>query len=154
MMTDSPNSRSADWYMTMSRVYMMQADHELAREDYRQAGGKAWGAVSTSVKSFSEQRGWLHRHHRSVGNAIRELADEFGQEHLKHWFAMVEDLHDNFYEGDRTEAEVIAGIETAKNLLEALETLRREPPRDIPNRSNNQKRRWETLNGRPWRVEQ
>ena len=139
-----------EWYTTMSQVYMRQAGHELAREDYRQAGEKAWGAVSTAIKSIAEQRGWRHNHHRSTGNALRELADEFGQEQLKHWFAAVEDLHDDFYEGDRTEAEVQDGVDTARSLLEALAALRCEPARDIPDRSNNQKQRWAMLNGRPW----
>ena len=82
-MTASPENYTPEKYLSLRQEYIRQADEELLREDYRQAGEKAWGAVSTAIKCISEQRGWNHRHHRLTGDALRELADEFDQEHLK-----------------------------------------------------------------------
>ena len=153
-MTTAPDGNAAEKYLGLSRIYIRQAEEELSREDYRQAGEKAWGAVSTAIKGVAEQRGWNHRHHRLTGSALRELADEFAadfnSDQLKQWFDVVEGLHDNFYEDDRTEAEVESSVSRARWLLAFLDSVRPHPPRPIPNRSNNQKRRWESLNGVPW----
>ena len=153
-MTAFPENYTPEKYLSLSQQYIRQADEELLREDYCQAGEKGWGAVSTAMKSISVQRGWNHRHHRLTGAALGELADEFSadfdNDQLKQWFYVVEGLHDNFYEGDLTEEEVAAGVDKASRLLNFLETVRAQPPRTIPNRSNNQKRRWEALNGVPW----
>ena len=106
-MATAPESDASEKYLDLSRIYIRQAEEELSREDYRQAGEKAWGAVSTAVKGVAEQRGW---NHRLTGAALRELADEFAadfnSDQLKQWFDVVEGLHDNFYEDDGTEAEV------------------------------------------------
>ena len=153
-MTNSNDGYAPEWYVALSRQYIKQAGEELAREDYCQAGEKAWGAVSTAIKSISQQRGWNHRHHRSIGDALRELADEFAgdfdNDQLKQWFAVVETMHENFYAGTFTEEEVANGVRRAQGLLEFLDALRDMPPRPVPNRSNNQKRRWSALNGVAW----
>ena len=153
-MATAPESNASEKYLNLSRIYIRQAEEELSREDYRQAGEKAWGAVSTAIKGIAEQRDWNHRHHRLTGAALRELADEFAadfnNDQLKQWFDVVEGLHDNFYEDDRTEAEVESAVVRARWLLGFLQAVRSQPPQAIPNRSNNQKRRWESLNGIPW----
>ncbi len=153
-MATAPESDASEKYLDLSRTYLRQAEEELSREDYRQAGEEAWGAVSTAIKGIAEHRGWNHRHHRLTGAALRELADEFAadfnNDQLKQWFDVVEGLHDNFYQDDRTEAEVESAVVRARWLLGFLQAVRSQSPRDIPNRSNNQKRRWESLHGIPW----
>jgi uncharacterized protein (UPF0332 family) len=153
-MTTSSENYTPESYSDLSRQYIRQAGEELAREDYCQAGEKAWGAVSTAIKSIAQQRGWNHRHHRLTGDALRELADEFANDsdsnQLKQWFNTVELMHENFYENTWTEAEVADGVHRAQGLLEFLDALRHQSPRPMPNRSNNQKRRWSALNGVAW----
>ena len=153
-MTAQPMKRTPEWYWSLSQEYICQADDEFEREDYRQSGEKAWGAVSTALKSIAEQRRWIHTHHRSVGDALRELADEFAsdvdEDQVKHWFSYVDSLHINFYEGELVDSDVALGIRDARRLLAFLESIRREPPRDIPDRSNTKKIRWEALNGVRW----
>ena len=132
-MTAQPIKNTPDWYWSMSQQYIRQADDEFTREDYRQSGEKAWGAVSTAVKSVAQQRGWIHTHHRSVGDALGELADEFAAEidedQVKHWFSYIDSLHTNFYEGELVDSDVALGIRDAKRLLAFLESIRQEPPR-------------------------
>ena len=153
-MIAQPIKNTPEWYWSLSQEYILQADDEFEREDYRQSGEKAWGAVSTAVKSVAEQRGWIHGHHRRIGDALRELADEFAddvdEDQVKHWFSYVDLLHKNFYEGGMTDTDVALGIRDAKRLLAFLDSIRREPTRDIPDRSNTKKTRWEALNGVRW----
>ena len=138
----------------MSQQYIRQADDEFERQDYSQSGEKAWGAVSTAVKSVAQQRGWIHSHHRSVGDALTELADEFAadvdEDQVKHWFSYVDLLHKNFYEGGMTDSDVALGIRDSRRILAFLESIRHQAPRDIPDRSNTKKSRWESLNGLRW----
>ena len=85
---------------------------------------------------------------------MRELADEFAgdvdEDQVKRWFSYIESLHTNFYEGELVDSDVALGIRDAKRLLEFLDSIRWEPPRDIPDRSNTKKSRWEALNGVRW----
>ncbi len=142
----------SDEYVGLSRRYIQQAEQELAREDYLQAGEKAWGAVATAVKAVAEQRGWRHKHHDLTGEALFWLADEFARPDLKDAFALLEQLHRNFYEDQLTEQEVTRRIDQARDLRQELEGLRTTPPPAggfVPE-SNRQRRRWEKLTGRTW----
>ncbi len=141
-----------DEYVALSQNYLRQAEEELTREDYLQAGEKAWGAVATAIKAVAEQRGWRHKHHDLTGEALFWLADEFARPDLKDAFALLEQLHRNFYEDQLTEQEVIRRIDQTRDLRQELENLLTAPPpavQFIPT-SNRHKRRWEKLNGRPW----
>ena len=139
----SPNK--SEEYMELSQDYLSQAELELGQGDLKQAGEKTWGSVATAIKSISVQRGWRHDHHTLIGDALREVADEFGREDWKHWFHTAEALHSNFYENRLAEPDIQDGIERAKRLLAELELVRGEPPRSIPNRSRTQARRLDYL---------
>ena len=153
-MIAQPIKNTPEWYWSLSQEYILQADDEFEREDYRQSGEKAWGAVDTAIKSVAEQRGWLHTHHRRIGDALRELADEFAgdvdQDQVKHWFSYIESMHTNFYEGELVDSDVALGIKDARRILAFLDSIRWEPPREIPDRSNTKKDRWEALNSVRW----
>ena len=153
-MTTAPRQHTPEWYMNASRQYIRQAEVEFELEDYRQAGKKAWGAVASAVKFIAQQRGWRHEHHRSISNALREVADEFAGDfdssQVKLWLTYAEALHINFYEGDLTAEDVADGLDKTKILLAVLQTISSEPPRYIPGRSNTQKARWEYLTGLNW----
>ncbi len=149
-MTILPQS---DEYAALSQHYIQQAESELEREDYLQAGEKAWGALVTAIKAIAEQRGWNHKHHDLTYEALMWLADEFARPELKNYFSIIGDLHRNFYEDKMTEPEVEQGVGQTRRLLQDLETLRTTPPpgQFIPE-SNRQKRRWEKLTGRSWEA--
>ena len=85
-------------YRDQSRVYLEQANEELARDDLRQASEKGWGAASQIVKAVAEERGWEHRGHRQLHDAVSMLVDETGDEEMT-LFAVANHLHINFYEG-------------------------------------------------------
>lgn len=142
----------ADNYLQLSRKAVGQVDSELGREDYPQAGEKAWGAVEAIIKALAEQRGWLHNHHDQIGDALRQLADEYGREDLKDYFTFATELRRNFSEDRLTEREVLRSIERARHLRRELEGFLTDPPPTvgfIPEEVR-QKRRWKRLTGRPW----
>ena len=141
----------SDKYVALSQVYIRQADEELAQEDYRQAGEKAWGALVTAIKAIAELRGWRHTHHDLTQEAFMWLADEYARPELKDYFSIIGDLHRNYYEDKLTEQEVEQGIGRTRRLLQDLETMRITPPPGVfTPESNRQKRRWADLTGRQW----
>lgn len=148
MATDSQSEK----YMALSHSYIQQAEEELRRDDLLQAGEKAWGAVSTAIKAVAEDRGWFHGHHNLTHEALFWLADESGIAKLKEAFAVVDQLHRNFYENVLTEDEVAEGLERARFILHEVEALRATSPgthKFVPT-SNRQRQRWENLTGRKW----
>ena len=146
-MTTSPKS---DEYLSLSRRYIRQAEAELERGDTVQAGEKAWGAVSTALKSIAEQRGWFHNHHDLTIDAMGELATEFDRQDLQNLFDNARAMHQNFYEDLMPEDEVSIRLSRVNRLLQELEALRTEPQRPFIPQSSRQRRRQERLTGQPW----
>ena len=85
-------------YREQSRVFLAQAHEELAKGDLQQASEKGWGTASQMVKAVAQERGWLHRSHRHLQNAVDELRMQTGDEDLDILFGAGENLHQNFYE--------------------------------------------------------
>ncbi len=85
-------------YREQSRTFLAQAREELAKGDLQQASEKGWGAASQMVKAIAQERGWFHRSHRSLQEAIDALRSETGDEDLEIQFGAGENLHQNFYE--------------------------------------------------------
>ena len=57
-------------YREQSRIFLSQAYEELAKGDLQQASEKGWGAASQMVKAIAQERGWRHRSHRHLQNAV------------------------------------------------------------------------------------
>ena len=142
----------SEQYLILSRRYIRQAEDELAREDYLQAGENAWKAVTIAIEAVAERRGWSYKHHDLTYEALMWLADEYGRQDLKDAFAWTERVHRNYYEDRMTEPEVIQGVERSRFLWQELENLLtgQPPAGQFTPESNRQKRRWEKLAGRPW----
>lgn len=68
--------------------------------DLRQASEKGWGAASQIIKAAADERGWPHRQHRNLEQAVVKLVDETGDQTLGRLFSQANSLHTNFYEGD------------------------------------------------------
>ena len=51
------------------------------------------------MKAVAEERGWEHRGHRQLHDAVSMLVDETGDVDLSALFAVANHLHINFYEG-------------------------------------------------------
>ncbi|MCY4415462.1 MAG: PaREP1 family protein [Chloroflexi bacterium] len=108
-------------YKEASRSLLAQAESELAAGDVRQASEKGWGAAAQMVKSVAERRGWAHRSHASLYNAIAQLVSETGDDEIRRLFAVAGDLHVNFYENWNNADNVAAGLADVQRLLDRLE---------------------------------
>ena len=110
-------------YRDASRTLLAQGFAELSAGDTRQASEKAWGATVQMLKSIAEQRGWEHKGHRLIRRAASRLADETGDAEIRRLYRTASDLHTNFYENLDTAADVAAGLEDVRRLLDKLEPL-------------------------------
>lgn len=85
-------------YHEASLTLLSQAESELAQDEVRQASEKGWGAAAQIVKAIAEQRGWPHRSHAALYQAVDRLAIETGDDNLSELFHVASALHQNFYE--------------------------------------------------------
>lgn len=85
-------------YRTAATQLLEQARQELALGDVRQASEKGWGAAAQAVKAVAEARGWDHKTHGSLFEAVRRLSREPGSNGLDGLFGAANTLHINFYE--------------------------------------------------------
>ena len=85
-------------YRSAATQLLEQARRELAAGDVRQASEKGWGAAAQAVKSVAETRGWQHKTHGALFDAVKRLSDEPKSDGLDDLFGSANTLHINFYE--------------------------------------------------------
>lgn len=110
-------------YQTASRPLLAQARAELAQGDTRQASEKGWGATAQMVKAVAEQRGWEHKNHRHIWQAVDRLADERSDISISRLFRSANHLHSNFYEDIDDPGNVADALNDVEQLLDLLEPL-------------------------------
>ena len=108
-------------YRSASGSLLAQGFAELAQGDTRQASEKGWGAAAQMLKAIAEQRGWAHNGHRPVRRVASRLADETGDGEIRRLYRVADSLHINCYEDVDTAADVAAGLEDVRRLLEKLQ---------------------------------
>ena len=92
----------------------------LAGGDLLQASEKGWGAAAQAVKAIAETRGWDHRGHRQLHQAVDRLVAETGQAELRTLFASANILHSNFYDGFLSEEAVGGYLGEVERFIERL----------------------------------
>ena len=117
---------TAEQHRKISAQFLDHAEDEFRKGDLLQASEKAWGAVSHYVNFVARQRGWPVGSHRHLIENANELikGDPANAEYRRRLVRSVEALHANFYHGFLDEDSVRDGIEDARNLITALESLR------------------------------
>ena len=133
--------RKSARYAALSRRALQHAQEQLDQGDTVQASEKAYGAVSCAVKSYGELRGWNHYNHHRVGLILDQLRDEEQAPELTEAFDAVVSLHNNFFEHSLDITHVQDRVNTAKTLVERLETLGRAAPNPLPPESLNREQR-------------
>ncbi len=98
-------------YRSAATQLLQQARQELARGDARQASEKGWGAAAQAVKAVAESRGWEHKSHFTLFEAVRLLARETDNEDLNTLFHVANSLHGNFYENWMPNESVSSGLD-------------------------------------------
>ena len=110
-------------YYVASRKFLAQAREELAAGDVSQASEKGWGAAAQMVKAIAAQRGWEHRKHALLFDAVARLVDEVGDDDIDRLFAVANSLHINFYEDWQNAQSVERHLNDVARLLDKLEPL-------------------------------
>ena len=87
--------------------FLGEADDYFRLGDDLQGAEKMWGAAAHGVIAVCQQRGWGHRSHRAMGNAVDRLAVELrnaGDENtaniLEGGFVAASNSHIHFYHRD------------------------------------------------------
>ncbi len=112
-------------YQLASRQLLEQARAELARGDTRQASEKGWGSAAQMVKAIAEQRGWEHKTHRHIWQAVRWLTDENQDIALSRLFRSANHLHSNFYENLDAPDDVTDSLNDVERFIDLLDPLTR-----------------------------
>ena len=143
-----PGFQTADDRRAIGRRFIMQAAQYLLQGDRLQAGEKAWGAIAHNLKAIGESRGWQHDSHQLVHNIGRQIVAEYQDTELGETISEVfHNGHQNFYENQRSRAELRETIRYAEEALVTLGALQRNPPRPFTITSNTQLRRLRDLTG-------
>ena len=106
----------------VSDRFLQDARFEYERGDLPQASEKAWGAVAHYLKSEAKFRGWPNESHRDLIDIAHDLALETNDpKTARQLFAIVRDMHVNFYEDWLLSSAVSDGIDAARELISRLE---------------------------------
>ena len=110
-------------YQSASRRLMSQAWDELERGDVQQASEKGWGAAAQIVKAVAEERGWGHRSHALLHQAVDRLEAERADDNIGRLFDVASSLHINFYENWNSATRVRRGLGDVERFVALLEPL-------------------------------
>ena len=115
---------TATRHREISAAFLSQAEDEFQEGQLLQASEKAWGAVAHYVKAISEDYGWNHQSHyllRENAKRLIALTDYYNLNWQK--LIVAEAMHVNFYEESLQEDDVRLGIDTARTLIDLLESV-------------------------------
>ena len=60
-----------------AREFIREADEYFRHGDDLQGAEKMWGAAAHAVIAVCQQRGWRHRSHPAMGEAVTRIANEY-----------------------------------------------------------------------------
>ena len=89
-----------------ARDFLVASDREFASEDDLQGSEKLYGAATHIVSALAQQRGWQYRSHRSMKNAVSQLADEYDDALVLAGFLAAERFHIHFFHQDLEDYEI------------------------------------------------
>ena len=120
-------------HQEISETFLERAEDEFGNGDLLQASEKAWGAVAHHVKAIAREMGWPNRSHQDIRDNIQVMVRYTEDpDQTSRLFAVVENLHTNFYEDRLTEETVRRGIGDAGALISALRKAQPQFPRRRP----------------------
>jgi uncharacterized protein (UPF0332 family) len=112
-----------EMYLKLSEKYLRDSEELLAKKDYVQASGKAWGAASQIVKALAAREGREIRSHASLWEYMDELAERLGDLMLRYLWRTANNLHQNFYENWMPAGEVELAVKDVKTFMEKLKAI-------------------------------
>ncbi len=91
-----------------ARDFLAASDREFAAGDHLQASEKLYGAATQAVIAICQQRGWRHRCHRDMKNAVQRLNDERDDDSILGGFIAAENFHKNFFHDEMEDYDIEA----------------------------------------------
>ncbi len=113
----------SDYHTDTASEFLAKSHTYLAAGDLLQASEKGWGATARMVKAVAETRGWRHSTHGDLHRTVNRLAEELSDQRLRDLFRSTSALHQNFYEGWMTEADVAVGLRAAEEIVGRLQAV-------------------------------
>ena len=112
-------------YRLQSREFLAKSRTYLADDDLHQASEKGWGAAAWMSKAVATAQGWQYDKHEHCGEVLYQAGKLTGDDRLRTFRAIANDLHGNFYQRKRfLHADVIAdSLDEVATLLDLLEPL-------------------------------
>lgn len=112
-------------YRILSREFLAKSRTYLADDDLHQASEKGWGAAAWMTKAVATAQEWQYDKHEHFGEVLYQAGKLTGDDRLRTFRAIANDLHGNFYQRKRfLHADVIAAsLEEVATLLDLLEPL-------------------------------
>ena len=78
-------------------AFLDHSDQEFVDGDALQGSEKLWGAASHAITAIAKQRGWPFGKYRARAEAVKRLADEYGDPLLDAYFSVARQFRNNFY---------------------------------------------------------
>ena len=91
-----------------ARDFLIASDREFAAGDHLQGSEKLYGAATQAVIAICQQRGWRHRSHRDMKNAVQRLNDERDDDSILGGFIAAENFHKNFFHDEMEDYDIEA----------------------------------------------
>ena len=116
---------SIEDYRLQSREFLAKSRTYLADDDLHQASEKGWGAAAWMAKAVATAQEWQYDKHEHFGEVLYQAGKLTGDDRLRTFRAIANDLHGNFYQRKRfLHGDVIAtALDEVETLLDLLEPL-------------------------------
>ena len=119
-MTGHMRASPPERYDEISRHLLQQAQAELDKGDILQASDKVWGATAHAVKAVCQRMGWNHHAHNHISAAVNYIASGLGRDDLLNAYGYLDALHTNYYEHQKSAAEIRVGLSNASYFIREL----------------------------------
>ncbi len=112
-------------YRLQSREFLAKRRTYLADDDLHQASEKGWGAAAWMTKAVAIAQGWQYDKHEHFSEVLYQAGKLTGDDRLRTFRAIANDLHGNFYQRKRfLHADLIGdSLDEVAMLLDLLEPL-------------------------------
>ena len=117
--SDEPRMLTQE-HVETAREFLGKAESEFEAGDILQASEKLWGAATHAIMANAQPRGWKFGSHRSMGQAVERLSDEFEDEFLRAGFGVAEKCHANYYHDFMEDHELLRARRIVPNFVERL----------------------------------
>lgn len=112
-------------YRLQSREFLAKSRTYLADDDLHQASEKGWGAAAWMAKAVATAQGWQYDKHEHFGEVLYQAGRLTGDDRLRTFRAIANDLHGNFHQRKRFlhADNITSSLDEVATLLDLLEPL-------------------------------